>query len=45
MGDKKFFEVSTESGYKHISYDEFEDTYYYEGELGAIYTKLYTKLV
>lgn len=45
MGYKKFFEVSTESGYKSISYDEFEDTYYYEGELGAIYTKMETKFV
>ena len=30
MGDKKYFEVNTGSGYKAISYDEFENTYYYE---------------
>ena len=45
MGNKKFFEVSTELGYKVISYDEFEDTYYYEGEVWAIYTKKETKFV
>ena len=45
MGDKKYFEVNTGSGYKAISYDEFENTYYYEKELGALYTKSETRFV